>query len=83
MKMYRWTKSIISAGILWLVVSICWFLIHPDPSQLFVYLAIGIGIICLGSLVNWILRIKSYLKELEKKVNDHTIWITGFENEKN
>lgn len=83
MKTYRWTKAIIVVGILWIVISIAWFLKYLDPSQLFVYLAIGAGILCFGGLINWILRIRQYLRNLQKRVDDHTTWITGFENEKN
>jgi len=65
------------------VVSLIWFLKHSDPSQLFVYLAIGIGILCFSGLINWILRIRKYYRDLKRIVDDHSIWITGFESERN
>ena len=83
MKTYRWTKTIVVTGILWVVISLIWFLKHPDPSQLFVYLAIGIGILCFSGLIDWILRIRQYYRDLKGIVDDHSIWITGFEKERN
>jgi len=82
MKIENWTKAIFVAGILWLIVSISWFVTYYDPSQLFVYLAIGAGILCFGGLVEWILRMRIYYRDLKQRVDDHTIWMTDFEKGK-
>lgn len=81
-KIQNWTKAIFIAGILWIVVALSWFITYHDPSQLILYLALGVGILCFGGLVEWILRIRQYHRDLSKRVDDQAIWITGFENER-
>lgn len=75
MKTYNLTKAICFIAVIEIILSFIWFAIHPDLSQAFLYLGLGVLLFIFAYIYEWMKRFQESINEQENAFNSLDLWI--------
>ena len=75
MKTHNLTKAIIFAAGLEILLSLIWFSNHPDLSQFFLYLGLGLLLLVFAYIYEWMKRFQVEIQEQDSRLDSFDLWV--------